>query len=109
MGTFGRGNRGGSKMGAVVVERLRKDYEEGMTQRALGEKYGLSVVQVGRIVRGESWKGTGTARGFVAGEGVERTLEGLRASLERVQGEMVGKDGADILPEGWLLGGDDGE
>jgi len=65
---FGIGNRQAARLGAVEVERMRLWYEQGMTQRELGERFRLSTVQVGRIVRGECWKDTGAARGFVARE-----------------------------------------
>lgn len=63
---FGVGNRRAAKLGAVQVEQIRLWYGQGMTQRELGERFKLSVVQVGRIVRMESWKDTGAARGYVA-------------------------------------------
>jgi hypothetical protein len=73
---------------------MRRDYELGATQRELAEMSGLSVVQVGRIVRGESWKDTGTAKGFVEREawkaigqgemGVGR-LRGVPAEQEMVE------------------------
>lgn len=73
---FGIGNRQAARLGAVEVERMRLWYGQGMTQRELGERFGLSVVQVGRIVRGECWKDTGAARGFVAREEWEGLGEG---------------------------------
>ena len=103
---FGVNNRKAGKVTAVIVEQMRKDYELGATQRELAEVSGLSVVQVGRIVRGESWKDTGVARGFVdkrAWEAIVRGEQGrgeenwrgtpadergIAESLERVR-EMV--------------------
>ncbi len=94
---FGIGNRQAARLGAVDVERMRLWYEQGMTQRELGERFKLSTVQVGRIVRGECWKDTGAARGFVTreewegvgqGRGVETgpQTEG-GAAVERMQVE----------------------
>ena len=71
MAKFGMHNRGGSKMTALKVEELRREYELGATQAELGRKWKLSVVQVGRIVRGESWGHTGIARRLVMGEAWE--------------------------------------
>lgn len=65
---FGRNNRRAAKLGAVQVEEMRREYDLGVTQRELGAKFGVSVGQVGRIVRGESWADTGAAGGFVARE-----------------------------------------
>ena len=91
---FGVSNRKAAKVTAVMVEQMRRDYELGATQRELAEVSGLSVVQVGRIVRGESWRDTGTARGFVEREawksvgrgemGVGR-LRGIPAEQEMVE------------------------
>jgi len=101
MGNFGMGNRKASKVTAVMVEEMRRAYEQGVTQRELGERYRLSVGQVGRIVRRESWQDTGVAKRFVEreswnalerGEVGERRLRGVPAeeemmeeSLERVK------------------------
>ena len=98
---FGIGNRQAARLGAVDVERMRLWYEQGMTQRELGERYRLSVGQVGRIVRRESWQDTGVAKRFVEremwnalerGEVGEARLRGVPAeeemmeeSLERVK------------------------
>lgn len=43
------------KLTRELVQQMRKDYGEGVTQGALARYYGVSVVQVGRIVRGECW------------------------------------------------------
>lgn len=79
---FGVNNRKAGKVTAVIVEQMRKDYELGATQRELAEVSGLSVVQVGRIVRGESWKDTGVARGFVDKRAWEAIVRGERGRGE---------------------------
>lgn len=79
---FGVNNRKAGKVTAVVVEQMRRDYELGATQRELAEVSGLSVVQVGRIVRGESWKDTGVARGFVDKKAWEALARGERGRGE---------------------------
>lgn len=43
------------KLTLELVQQMRKDYGDGATQGALARYYGVSVVQVGRIVRGECW------------------------------------------------------
>lgn len=83
---FDRGNRRAAKLTAVKVEEMRLEYELGMTQRELGEKYELSVGQVGRIVRGESWADTGVAQGFVERRARE---EGRLEGKERGSGEEI--------------------
>jgi len=79
---FGVNNRKAGKVTAVMVEQMRRDYELGATQRELAEVSGLSVVQVGRIVRGESWKDTGVARGFVDRKAWEAIVRGERGRGE---------------------------
>lgn len=38
------------------VSRLRELYNSGRTQGSLAREFGLSIGQVGRIVRGEAWQ-----------------------------------------------------
>jgi transcriptional regulator with XRE-family HTH domain len=56
MNTFRRNNISGAKMTPQKVISLRHLYAEGKTQRELCSIFGLSIAQVGRIVRGESWR-----------------------------------------------------
>lgn len=44
------------KLTAEAVADIRKLYGEGATQGALSRYYGVSIGQIGRIVRGESWQ-----------------------------------------------------
>lgn len=44
-----------AKVTPEAVQQIRALYEQGMTQRELGERFDLSAGQIGRIVRGESW------------------------------------------------------
>lgn len=53
--TFRRGNVRGAKLSQSDVVELRRLYELGWTQGRLAREYSVSVGQVGRIVRGESW------------------------------------------------------
>jgi hypothetical protein len=48
------------KMTPEKVMEIRELYEKGRTQRSLAKDYGISAVQIGRIVRGESWAGLPT-------------------------------------------------
>lgn len=68
------------------VQEMRQFYGEGATQGALAKHYGMSVGQVGRIVRGESWReGAGQRMPTQAeGEGIlQRLLETQRLKQER--------------------------
>jgi hypothetical protein len=49
-------NTRAGKITAQEVYDLREEYAAGATQGSLARKYKLSVGQVGRIVRGESWQ-----------------------------------------------------
>jgi hypothetical protein len=52
---FGKGNNRGAKLTGQQVLALRQLYADGATQGSLARRYGISVNQIGRIVRGESW------------------------------------------------------
>lgn len=49
-------NAGGRKLSEGMVGEIRRRYAKGETQGALSRGYGVSVGQIGRIVRGESWQ-----------------------------------------------------
>jgi hypothetical protein len=53
---FRSGNSRASKIAPAQVLDLREKYAQGRTQGSLAREYRLSVGQVGRIVRGESWQ-----------------------------------------------------
>lgn len=50
------------KLNLSLVAEIRKLYGEGHTQGALARHFGVSVGQIGRIVRGESWQANTGAR-----------------------------------------------
>ncbi len=54
---FGPKNRGGAKATVDMVIEIRQRYDAGETQSALCKEFKLSLVQIGRIVRRESWQG----------------------------------------------------
>lgn len=54
-GKFGVRNTRGSKLTLVDVAEIRSLYEGGATQGSLARMFNISVNQIGRIVRGESW------------------------------------------------------
>ena len=59
-GPFQRNNIRRAVLTASKVMEIRKFYEAGtVTQGQLSRDYGVSVVQIGRIVRGEVWQGLG--------------------------------------------------
>ena len=71
---FSRNTRAAKVTAAIVLE-IRKKYQEyGMTQADLSREYRLSTVQIGRIVRGESWQNVPM---------LAPTSEDLRSQAER--------------------------
>jgi DNA-binding transcriptional regulator LsrR (DeoR family) len=57
-GKFTRGHRRAAKLTPEQVLEIRRLYsEEGWTQSRLSLTFGMSVGQIGRIVRGEQWQG----------------------------------------------------
>ena len=59
---FNQRNTAAKKLTSELVEELRTRYEGGETQGKLSRDFGISVGQVGRIVRGESWQGSMSLR-----------------------------------------------
>ena len=56
MSAFTQQNSKASKLSASEVVEIRRLYLEGMTQGALCREFGVSIVTIGRIVRGETWQ-----------------------------------------------------
>ncbi len=54
--TFNRHNNRAAKVTHTIVLEMRERYALGWSQGRLAREYHLSVGQVGRIVRGESWQ-----------------------------------------------------
>jgi hypothetical protein len=74
-------NTKSAKINATEVMELRQLAAEGMTHRELGDRYNLSAVQVGRIVRGESRRDLPTVKS-------EHELEmEMQESLQRFKQE----------------------
>lgn len=90
MTMFGRRNTKARKLTAYEVQQIRKAYAEGETQGALARAYGMSVGQIGRIVRGESWSGGLMPQGVSAAEleaSAQRLLD-LQHSLSKPPGPV---------------------
>lgn len=49
-------SHGSAKLSAADVKTIRRLYRPGVSQRQLGSAFGVSHVQIGRIVNGEEWK-----------------------------------------------------
>jgi transcriptional regulator with XRE-family HTH domain len=53
---FSKHHTRAAKMTAEMVFKMRQRYAEGASQSELADEFDLSIVQVGRIVRGEAWR-----------------------------------------------------
>lgn len=62
MTKFARHNERAAKLEVHQVKAMREKYAQGATQASLSREYSVSVVQVGRIVRGESWQSLPTVK-----------------------------------------------
>ena len=57
MSNFGQSNRKASKLSVSEVIEIRQLYAQGrLTQGELSRRFHVSIVQIGRIVRGEVWQ-----------------------------------------------------
>ena len=80
MPAFRRKNSSASKVTEAQVYAMRQAYESGrVTQGQLCRDYGLSIAQVGRIVRYESWA---DARPPVTPDALADSAQRLFAGLE---------------------------
>ena len=77
---FERKNSKAAKLTPEDVRAIRKYYAEGATQGDLCRHFGVSVGQIGRIVRGESWSGK-AADGMKTAAEAERSLARVQAML----------------------------
>ena len=104
MTQFVKRNTGARKLNLAEVEQIRKHYGEGATQSLLGKMFNISVVQIGRIVRGESWP-TGAGSRALSPLEAEKILQSALALQERL------KENPDLVmpasvPPSLLDGGD---
>jgi len=63
-----------TKLTPAIVEQMRQDNEQGMTQQAIATKYGVTRRTAARAIRGEYWKQVNappsSATNYKKGEGV---------------------------------------
>ena len=88
--------KGGLKVSRDDVELMRKAYGEGATQGALARRFGISVGQVGRIVRGEAWQEVTNQRALR-----DEEADAILRRLLKAQGEAVLRQAAEApTPDG---------
>jgi hypothetical protein len=96
MTKFGKHHTRSAKLTGEQVYQLRLDYVSGTSQGDLSRKYQISIGQVGRIVRGESWQAFHNPADAVAvgpvppilGKSPEQQKADSDASLARVLERM---------------------
>lgn len=97
---FRRSNTSARKLTGVQVIDIRERFAKGETQGSLARAFGVSVGQIGRITRGESWQaygGQGPRDSEVGDEALragmrlptnEELLEEAKASEQRLLEEL---------------------
>lgn len=94
--TFSRGNVRAGKLTPETVMEIREEYNRGVTQGYLARKHHVSVITIGRIVRGETWQdypGPGEHRGATE-RTVERCLHNA-AEDRQIMEQIAASAGAD--------------
>ena len=86
MNNFRSGNKKAAKLTAEQVNDIRRRAASGRwTQRALGEEFDITVVQIGRIVRREVWRDLPPPQASSAEQALAmRRLLALQASLGEI-------------------------
>lgn len=86
MSKFTKRNSKAAKINATIVQEIRDKYASGYyTQSSLSIEYQLSVVQIGRIVRGESWQGAATQLRPASRQELDEMAQRLLATQREVE------------------------
>lgn len=111
MPRFYSGNSRSARLTAAQVQTIRARYQAGgVTQGDLAREYQVSVVQIGRIVRGESWQHMPLPQAGPDEQALAlQRLVNLRSELEpekrvesaveKMQRELSGAVGNELLEE----------
>jgi len=84
---FTQRNTRAAKLTASAVLEIRDFYEKGrISQGQLARDYGVSVVQIGRIVRGEVWQGLRNA--MPSNEAIEESAQRMLKLQEEVNNKL---------------------
>lgn len=90
MSAFTQQNSKASKLSASEVVEIRRLYLEGMTQGALCREFGVSIVTIGRIVRGETWQRLPVAEKPLSEGEMKESQARVLAMLAEDPGESTG-------------------
>jgi len=76
--TFSKGHNASAKLTAEQVWQIRERYMAGgCTQASLCREYNVTIMTIGRIIRGETWQGLAAPRR-------EPTQDDIEASMKRL-------------------------
>lgn len=103
MTRFRRGNITAAKITPLEVKEIRRRYDKGESQRSLCQAFGLSIGQIGRVVRREVWLKVEEAEGLSNSETLERASTEpsnaeIEASLKRMQKLLGGEEPGFVPP-----------
>lgn len=101
MTQFGGHNQKAAKLSGGNVADMRALYKQGgVTQGELSRRYGVSVIQIGRILRGEVWQKVPVEeRMLSAGELQEQAERLLRLQEAVAQARAPARAAAETLDE----------
>ena len=92
MSGFSQGNRKASKLSVPQVIEIRLLYEQGkFSQGALARRFQVSVIQIGRIVRGEVWQNLPVLDPVMSEGEVKESAARMLALSEKVAGSGTAK------------------
>lgn len=92
MPRYQNGNKRASKLTLTQVKDMRELYARGdCTQGQLARDYKVSVIQVGRILRGESWQGVGEASPSPVADDPSAILQRVLAVQEEIRSPGMDK------------------
>jgi predicted transcriptional regulator len=96
MAAFQQHNRRASKLSIPEVMEIRELYRKGsVTQGQLSRQFGVSVIQIGRIVRGEVWQQMPTLDPIMS----EGALKESAARMLALQEQLTAKRLSDAVAE----------
>ena len=98
--TFSKRNLRGAKRSIGEILQIRQQYKDGWSQGRLAREWKMSVGQIGRIVRGESWAELEESGGMLPPDQVD--MEAAAKRLAKMMEEATEKRRQDNLVDDLL-------
>lgn len=100
MSKFERNHTKAAKLTGEQVQQIRQRYDDGESQSALCRSYGVSIGQIGRIVRRESWQGIGGPHRRIGDMSPEEVEQQAKEDLKKwiAKGLVKNTDGSVCIP-----------